>query len=202
MSSGSMPVCKADACEQQKLRNSDFCMECHRSRRRGFLSIGLGTAVAAVGSVAPRPAEAATISGDAVENANHRDIRWARAQAQAGLRVRLESWRVPIADRPQIESGPSTMTVRQGSPEGVASVEELVLTVGILEGPWELVPEADYPPPPPPPRPLEVGEIITLNSYGAGGSGGDLTLTAGESAGGAVGGRVTITGGRAPRGNL
>lgn len=156
-----------------------------KTRRRGFLSIGLGAA--AVGSVAPAPAQAAAWT---------RDIKWARVQTQAGRRVRLESWRVPVAERPQIEAGASTMTVRQGSPEGVVSVEELVLTVETLEGPWEIVPEADYPKPPPP---LPPTEAFTINTFSADGSGGDITLTGGHGVGGAVGGIVTVSGGSARR---
>ena len=65
------------------------------------------------------------------------------------------------------------------------------MTVEVMEGPWERVPEADMPKPPPPPA--SDGAIFL--QAGNGGMGCDVTLIGGSGAGGGAGGSIKIFGG-------
>jgi len=157
-------------------------------KRRGFLrALGFGGAVAAV--VAPAVASANA-------QPETRDLKWAKAEAAKGHRVRLESWRVPLAERAVDSPGPGVATCNQGSPQGVDSVKSLLMTVEVMEGPWERVPEADYPKPPPPPPKAKPGEFLILSGDEFG-DGGSVVLQAGTGAGGNAGGQITLTGGAA-----
>jgi len=149
-------------------------------RRAFFSAFGIGTA-ATVASVA----QGRTPQLDTPK----RDLKWAREMTSKGHRVRLESWITPIDQRGNINPGkdPSIVTFRQGTREGVASVDELAVTGEMLEGPWELVPEEDWPKPPPPPSPG--GDLILTsldytdpgyNSITIGGTGGNITITGGK----------------------
>ena len=118
----------------------------------------MGTAAAAVSGVAAAKA--------ASPHPEKRDIQWARARVEEGHRVRLESWRVPLNERPPLPSDlHAAMMIRMGSPAGLANVDECAVTVEMLEGPWEIVPEEDHPKPP---EPIQWS-----------GTGGELTFTAG-----------------------
>ena len=113
-----------------------------------------------------------------------RDLKWATAQAEEGYRVRLESWRVPLDQRaPFPEGNDAAMMIRMGSPSGLESLDECAVTVEMLEGPWEVVPEEDYPKPPEPPP----SGIFFTNTM----DGGDITITSGYGDGG---GQILLTG--------
>jgi len=100
-------------------------------RRRRFLTtLGLGTAATATGALKA-----------SAEEVKH-DIHWARRMTEEGHRVRLVSWRTPIADRPKRDN-PQCLTVQMGGLRGVESVDDLALTSEMLEGPWEIVTPED-----------------------------------------------------------
>ncbi len=135
-------------------------------RRRAFFSaFGFGTAATVVSGVAAAKAA----------DPEPRDLKWARARTAEGHRVRLESWRIPICEREPVPSAPDAITITMGSPAGLADLDACAVTVGMLDGPWEIVPQADYPKPP---KPLV---------WDTGGHGGDITITGGDaSSGGSV----------------
>ena len=155
-------------------------------RRAFFSAFGIGTA-ATVASVA---------QGRAPQlDTPKRDIAWATEMCRKGHRVRLASWITPIDQRGAVNAGkdPSIVTFRQGTREGVSSLDELAVTGEMLEGPWEIVPESDWPkppPPPPPPAPADDFTIVSLDQTGAG-YGGDFTIMGGHN-----GGNITVSGGK------
>lgn len=156
-------------------------------RRAFFSAFGIGTA-ATVASVA----QGRTPQLDTPK----RDIKWATEMCRNGHRVRLASWITPIDQRGSINAGKdaSIVTFRQGTQEGVSSLDELAVTGEMLEGPWELVPENDWPKPPPPPPPAPTGgdfTILSLDNTGSG-YGGDFTIMGG----GPNGGNITVSGGK------
>jgi len=66
------------------------------------------------------------------------------------------------------------------------------MTVEVMEGPWERVPEADMPKPPPPPPPVSDGSVFL--TAGNGMSGGDITFISGTGSGSGQGGSIKIYG--------
>jgi hypothetical protein len=142
-------------------------------KRRAFFSVfGIGTA-ATVASVA----QGRTPQLDTPT----RDLKWAREMCEKGHRVRLASWITPIDQRGDLNPGkdPSIVTFRQGTREGVSSIDELAVTGEMLEGPWELVPEEDWPNKPPPPLSLPGGDLTILSYHQTAAGSGDITITGG-----------------------
>lgn len=134
-------------------------------KRRGFLQgLGFGGMLGAV--AAPVHAHAAATTTE-----EKRDLAWARRRVVEGHRVRLEKW--ACEERTELHEDGAVVTIRQGSPAGITVLDELVVTVEVLEGPWEVVPEEDYPKPPPPPA--ETGCLFFNDA-----SCGDLWLRAGD----------------------
>lgn len=133
-------------------------------KRRGFIrGLGLGGVLGAV--AAPAPAHAAATRGE-----ERRDLAWARKMAADGHRVRLERW--ADVDRPEIQGDEGVVTIRQGTRAGIVEFDELVVTVEVLEGPWEVVPQEDYPKPAPEPEPGD----LRFEAW----TGGDVWLATGD----------------------
>ena len=112
-----------------------------------------------------------------------RDLAWARRRVAEGHRVRLEKW--ADADRAEVEGDEGIVTIRQGTRAGVLTLDELVVTVEVLEGPWEVVPEGDHPKPPEPPKGY-VPELCFSEPIG-----GDVWIAGGDG-----GAQLTVRGGR------
>jgi len=74
-----------------------------------------------------------------------------------------------------MRGGEGVVTIRQGSRAGIVDLDELVVTVEVLEGPWEIVPEEDHPKPPEP-RGYVPGQVWLSEP-----SDGDIWLQAGGS---------------------
>jgi hypothetical protein len=139
-------------------------------RRRAFFSaFGFGTAATVVSGVA--------VAKGASPHPEKRDLQWAKARTAEGHRVRLESWCVPIRERDSETAGPDAVTIHMGSAAGLASLDACAVTVGMLDGPWEIVPQEDYPKPPKP---------VVWDTRGRGG---DITIRSGDAS---PGGSVSI----------
>jgi hypothetical protein len=138
--------------------------------RRGFLQgLGFGGVLGATAAV--------TVPAEAAVTERRRDLAWARERVAEGHRVRLEKW--AHEKRAEIQGDEGVVTIRQGSPAGIIELDELVVTVEVLEGPWEIVPEEDYPKPPPPPTPVQESGGDVMLWGGDAGAGGDLFFVAG-----------------------
>ena len=138
-------------------------------RRAFFTAFGLGTAATVATGVA---------AAKSARSSEKRDLQWAKARAKEGHRVRLETWRVPVNERPAFPTDASAaLMVRMGSPAGLVSLDECAVTVEMLEGPWEIVPKEDYPKPPQPSPWVGQGGQVTITG---GGGGAHMLFTAGE----------------------
>jgi hypothetical protein len=155
-------------------------------KRRGFFTaFTAGAAATVVGGA--KHAQAASAATE------KRDIHWAKKMTEMGFRVRLESWVVPVEERESLtDEHDAGITMRMGQPSGVASIDELVVTFEMMEGPWECVPEDDMPKPPKPPEPqgfIPGDGNLWVSSFDPD-QGNDLTLTAGR------GGHIRMRGGK------
>lgn len=104
-------------------------------KRRGFLrGLGFGGVLGAAATVPVQAAAART---------EKRDLAWARRRVAEGHRVRLEKW--AHDERAEMKGDEGVVTIRQGTRAGIVELDELVVTVEVLEGPWEVVPEEDHP---------------------------------------------------------
>jgi len=156
-------------------------------RRAFFSAFTVGTVATVAGGA--KQAQAATLDPEV------RDLKWAKEMLRMGFRVRLESWTTPVEDRPSEHTeNDACVSMRMGQASGVASLDELIVTVEMLDGPWECVPEADMPKPPAPPRKPVYGQedqyIFLTNDFA---ESSDITLSGGH------GGNIRIAGGKNPK---